>query len=190
MDEEIAKKLLDELGKHRSIVRPNNQLFLDILLSTDVSESSRFHEALPDRQQRVEENGFYYSLSLRRILRNKNAQNYQPLLWKKAGGSIASALGFYSSDALSRNLRANKDLVKMMMECQEPFSLLGKFQTYDDENPEGILFAATRPILIIPDSKDMQQIYDWEEKNTTYEKEVGFLLRHSKRIGREEYLAH
>ena len=109
MDEEIAQKLLDELGKHRSIVRPNNQLFLDILLSTDVSESSRFHEALPDRSQFVEENGFYYSLSLRRILRNKNAQNYQPLLWKKADGSIASALGFYSSDALSRNLRSNKD---------------------------------------------------------------------------------
>ena len=128
MDKNIAEGLVNELGRHSGIVTPERELFLDVLVSTDVPESSRFYEVVPDNQQLVQETGRYHYLSLRRVLRNGNARDYQLSQWKKAYEAVASVFGAYSSDVLSRNLRANRDLVEMMAECRETFSLLGKFQ--------------------------------------------------------------
>ena len=77
MDKEVVKNLVSELKRHSEIVIPDDQLFSKMLISTDVSESSRFYEELPDKRQLVEETGRYHYLSLRRILRNKNAKNYK-----------------------------------------------------------------------------------------------------------------
>jgi hypothetical protein len=189
MDRKVAETLVSELGRQVRIVTPDNELFLDVLVSADVPESSRFYEVLPDKQQLVQEIGRYHYLSLRRVLRNGNARDYQISQWKKAYEAIASAFGAYSSDALSRNLRADGTLVDMMARCEEPFSLLGKFQLYDFDNPDETLFIVTRPVLVIPGAKDMNPIHDWEEANTTYEKEVGLLFRHPKRIKPQEYLS-
>lgn len=190
MDIKIAESLLSELGRHSGIVTPDRRLFLDILVSTDVPESSRFYEGLPDKQQLVQETGRYHFLSLRRVLRNRNARSYQLSQWKKAYESITSVFGAYSSDALSRNLRTNRDLVEMMAECREPFSLLGKFQTYDFDNPDETLYMVTQPVLVIPGAKDTKSICDWETANTIYEKEVGLFLRHPKRISPQKYFSH
>ncbi len=187
MDRKVAEKLVSELGRHGGLVTPDNELFLDVLVSIDVSQSSRFYERLSDKKQLVEETGRYHYLSLRRVLRNRNARDYQLSQWKKAYEAIISAFGAYSSDVLSRNLRADATLVEMMARCEEPFSLLGKFQTYDFDNPDETLFIVTRPVLVIPGEKDMKSIHDWEEANTTYEKEVGFFFRHPKRIKLQEY---
>ncbi len=189
MDRKIAETLVSELGIHGSLVTPDSELFLNELVSVDVPESSRFYEVLPGKQQLVEENGRYHSLSLRRVLRNRNAKDYQLSQWKKAYEAIASVFGAYSSDALSRNLRADGTLVEMMAGCDEPFSLLGKFQSYDFDNPDATLFIVTRPVLVIPGAKDMKPIHDWEKANTTYEKEVGLLFRYPKRIKPQEYLS-
>ncbi len=189
MDRKIAETLVSELGRHEGLVTPDKGLFLDVLISADVPESSRFYEVLPDKQQLVDETGRYHYLSLRRVLRNRNARHYQLSQWKKTYEAIVSAFGAYSSDALSRNLRADKTLVEMMARCEEPFSLLGKFQTYDFDNPDETLFILTRPVLVIPGAKDTKPIYDWEKANTRYEKEVGVFLRHPKRIKPQEYLS-
>lgn len=189
MDNVIAEKLLDALKRRPEIVTPDSKLFLEMLVSTNVPESSRFYEVLPDREQVVQETNRYHRLSLRRVLRNKNARAYQLGAWKRVVQEAISILGIYSSDALTRNLRANKELVGIMGECEAPFSLLGKFQTYDFDNPDETLFIITRPVLIIPGAKDTVKIHDWESVNTTYEKEVGLLLRHAKRIRPQEYLS-
>ncbi len=189
MEREIAERLVNELGNHSRIISPDKKLFLDVLVSTDIQESSRFHEVLQDKQQLAEESDSYYSLSLRRILRNSNAKRYKLSQWKKAYESFISTFSFYSSDSLSRNLRADKGIIEMMAECKEPFSLLGKFKTYDFDNSEETLFVVTRPVLVIPGVRDTNRIYGWEEANTIYEKEVG-IFRNLKKIKPHEYFSY
>ncbi len=172
MDRQFAERLVRELAKHGAIVVPNNKLFLDELISTDIPESSRFYEALPNKPYRVEEDGRMHYLSLRRVLRNRNAMDYKLSELKKAYESIGALVGAYSSDALTRNLRANLALLEMMSNCEEPFSLLGKFKTYDFENSKQSVFVVSRPVLIIPGAKDAEPILSWEEANTSYKKEV------------------
>ena len=79
-----------------------------------------------------------------------------------------------------------------MARCDEPFSLLGKFQSYDFDNPDNTSFIVTRPVLVIPGVKDMKPIHDWEEANTTYEKEIRLMgiLPTQKRIKPQEYFSH
>jgi len=192
MNKKFAETLMKDLGRHGNIVTPDNELFLNELVSVDVPESSKFYETLPGKKQLVEEVGCYHSFSLRRVLRNRNAKNYRSSQWKETYGAIASIFSFYSSDTLSRNLRANEKLIEMMARCNDPFSLLGKFQSYDFDNPEKTLFIITRPVLVIPGTKDIKLIHDWEEANTTYEKEsrsMGFLPT-QKRVRPQEYFSH
>lgn len=190
MDEGVAETLVGELVRHSGIITLDKNLFLDLLVSTDVQESSRFYEALPDQQQPVQETNRCHYLSLRRILRNGNARNYQISRWKKAYEAFASVLGVYSSDALSRSLRANKDLIEMIAGCDCPFSLLGKLQTYDFDNSDQTLFIITRPILIIPNASNIKPIINWEKANTTYEKEASlFFFKRQRRIRSQEYFS-
>ncbi len=188
MEREIAERLVDELGKHSGIISPDKKLFLDVLISADIPESSRFYETLQNKQQFVDGTDQCHYLSLRKVLRNNNAKDCLLSQWKKAYESFISTFSFYSSKSLSRNLRADKGIMEMITECKEPFSLLGKFKTYDYNNHEEELFIITKPILIIPGVKDMKQIYNWEEANAVYEKEVG-IFRNLKRIKSEEYFS-
>jgi hypothetical protein len=172
MEIKTAETLVDELERHENLITIDKGLFLNELVSVDVPQSSRFYEVTPGKRQLVEGTGSYHNLSLRRVLRNENARNYQLSQWKKAYETVLSAFGAYSSDALSRNLRADRTLVDMMANCKEPFSLLGKLESYDFDNPDDCLFIVTRPVLVVPGAKDRNPIYEWEEANTTYEKEV------------------
>ncbi len=188
MDEEVAESLISEFERHSGIIRPDRDFFLNILLSADVPGSSRFYEVLPGNGQLLEEFSCHHYLSLRRVLKNKNAKNYSLSKWKSIYGTIASELGIFSSDALSRKIRTNKDLMNIMAKCEHPFSLLGKLQTWHYQNARGESFSTTKPILVIPKSENISKILDWEEKNTTYRKEIGsFFLRYQKRIKPEEY---
>jgi len=83
MDKKIAETLVNEFERKVRIVRPDKKLFFDVLVSADVPESSRFYEFLPDEKQYVQEAGRYHHLSLRRVLRNANAKDYQLSQWKK-----------------------------------------------------------------------------------------------------------
>ena len=189
MNKQIATDLVDEFCKHPDIITPDQELFLEILVSVDIPNSSKFSEEIPNKQQTVSEDTCYHYVLLRKVLRNENVRDYQLSLWKKAIESAASALGVYSSDILSRGLRANKELVEIMAECGQPFSLLGKMQTYDYGNPEQNLYIITRPILVIPGVKDMKPVLQWEADNTKYEKEVGLVFRHPKKITPRKYFA-
>jgi hypothetical protein len=122
-------------------------------------------------------------------LRNYNAKNAQLSGGKKALNSVIAALGIYSSDALTREILSDSELVALMDASTLPFSLLWKFETYDSSNPNKILYRKTQPILIIPGVADWRPIARWEQENTTYEKEKGFFLKTFKRIDKTEYLA-
>jgi len=192
MKEKLAKSLIDELEMHPGIIPPNKNLFMQLLNSIEIKESSQFDKKLPNNKQDLDEpmKEEYHHLFLRRILRNANAGelNLSPI--KKIYEKIITEITSYSSDRLRRNIRTNSALVKMMVKNSHPFSLLGKFQTYSRNNPEKILYRKTQPILIIPKitKEDREKICLWESEHTTYEKEKG-ILHGLKAISRQEYLS-
>ena len=188
MDHRLAENLLDELAKHPEIVRVDRDLFLGVLKVAEIPESSRFHEDLPDKQQLAEGLDRYAYFSLRRVLRNRNAENYRLSAWKNTFEAVMSAFGAYSSDVLTRKIRADGEIVDMMARNEHPFSLLAKCKTYDFGNSEGRLFVVTRPVLVIPGVKDIDRILAWEEDNTAYEEEVRNFFPTNRRIRREDYI--
>ena len=188
MEVKEAEALIFSLEKHPGIVKVNREIFLPVLLDAKLSESSSFHEDLPDTQQLAEGLDRYAYFSLRRVLRNRNAENYRLSAWKNTFEAVMSAFGAYSSDVLTRKIRADGEIVDMMARNEHPFSLLAKCKTYDFGNSEGRLFVVTRPVLVIPGVKDIDRILAWEEDNTAYEEEVRNFFPTNRRIRREDYI--
>ncbi len=191
MDRQSAETLIGELAKHEATaydrISVDRGMFINLLASTDIHNSSEFYHALPNSPQVVQEMGRYYHLSLRGVLENRNSQNHQLSCLGNALEATASFFRIYHSDALVRDLRTNRDLMKMIMECEYPYSLVGEFQTWDYYNPEETLFIKTEPLLIILQVTDQEKIREWERTNITREKEVGFFFRHRRKIKPEEY---
>ncbi len=192
MDRKIAETLVVELGSHGSLIVPDKELFLNELVSTDVPESPEFYQKLPGKQQQVVESDRYHYLSLRKVIRNRNARAYQLSGLRKLYETIASAVGVSSTDPLDRNLRADSTLIEIMASCSEPFSLLGEFQSHDYDYAGETLRMRTRPVLVIPGVKYMKHIYSWEEANSTFEKEYKLLgiLPWQKKINPQEYYSN
>ncbi len=181
----MAEILFKELEKHPYTIQPSKEDFINKLVSVDVPESSRFYEKLPSLLFDKSQSGCDYILLLRRILRNKNAKQHQLKGLKKIGGNIIDLLGGYSSDDLTRRLRTNETIVSMMNKCEYDFSLLGKMLTYDGTDPRYEKVEITRPILLVPNAKDVDIILDWEEANRKIKAKVGIF--HWKKIKPEEY---
>ena len=189
MDPAVAEILFGAFEKRAGIQAPDKNAFLEMLVEAQVPDSSRFSEELPDKPQIITEADLYHCISLRRLLRNRNAKDYKLSGVKKAWETVAAGLGIYSSDVLTRKIRADPELVELMSISDSEFSLLGKIETFDYANPKEILYKKTRPILVIPDLPKAAAVMQWEEANTTYEKEVGLMFRRFKTIGKTEYLA-
>ena len=81
MERKDAELLINELAKHPRVIPFDKGIFIDELFLTEVKDSSRFYEGLPYREQSSRESmDCYYVLSLRRVLRNRNAgDNYHSL---------------------------------------------------------------------------------------------------------------
>ena len=187
MEELLAEQLVAELSRHPGIIPPDKPMFLTMLVSANIPASSRFYEELPDTSQLREYTQKYHYLSLRRVLRNRNAKECQLNTWKKTYEMLASTLGLYSSDVLSRNVRTDKMLIDMMAAAKHPFSVLGKLETYDYDNPTETLLRMTRPVLVIPEAENIGAIVQWEIAQTTYEVEVGLFLRCFKQVSQRRY---
>ncbi len=188
MDENVAQVLIDRLSHHQGMMPIDMKKFMSALVTTDVPDSSRFYEELPNDRElcdRSEEDRRYNYFSLRRILRNRTAQNYKLSASKRAFEASLAALGAYSSDSLSRSIRADTQLVELMTNCLYPFSLLGKLESFDYGNRDERLFRVTRPILIIPGLQNDTPVYNWENANAQYHKAslLGFV-----RTRRKAYL--
>ena len=187
MDTKTAGQLIDSLSKHCRIFEPDKEIFLSMLLSQPVPDSSCFYEKLPDNTQViVDGDSKYHYFSLRRIIRNMNARAFMPSLFKEVLDGVVEKLGIYSSHSLTHSLLKDYDVVRLLDTSEYPFSILGKFETYDYGNPEEILYIAKRPILIIPGAERLEEVLKWEDKNTKYYKQSLF---NNKRISKQEYLS-
>ena len=189
MDEEIAKLLFKGLEAHADLFEFDGKQFLNELVLLKIHESLKFSKVLSGKKQSLFGIEGYYEFSLRKVLRNKNAKDYQLSEWEKVYESIVNSLGAYSSGVLSKNLRSNETLVDLMAQCKEPYSLLGKLQFSDMDYFEDILFRITSPVLIIPGVKDDIFIYNWEKANTIYEKKIGS-FGIFKKVKAEEYFSY
>lgn len=196
---EIAEQLVETLKNHSGIIPgiiPVNEMkFIGLLTSITIdSTSKKFYIEIPNDkyqppyQQPGESTKRYHLLSIRRVLINKNAV-YNVSLIKKIWGNLISKIR-WSSNVFSRSLRLNPKIVEFLTENKSQFSLLVKFQTYDYNNKDEVLFVRSQPILALPNAKEdeIKTIEEWEKKNTFYEKSTPF-LGYQKRISFEKYSA-
>ncbi|MBI4162476.1 MAG: hypothetical protein HY513_02240 [Candidatus Aenigmarchaeota archaeon] len=180
MDEYVADALLDKLSGHQGLMPLDRAKFQHLLIAANVPDSSRFYDDLSGHSQafpaiqQIEDDRRYGRFSLRRILRNRNVRDYRLSTPKRALETVLAAFGTYSSDSLSRSIRANKHVVELMAICPYPFSLLGKLETFDYGNTDERLFRVIRPILVIPGTQDDAPVYRWEDVSTKYH-EAGWL---------------
>ncbi|MEK6842782.1 MAG: hypothetical protein AABX84_03115, partial [Nanoarchaeota archaeon] len=150
MDKSIVETLINELSRHAPFSSIEKGMFLDVLLNLDVPESSKFYQDIPENEQLLNDGGRYHYLSLRRVLRNRNAANYQLSRTKKLWEMGMSMLKVYNSNVLTRRARIDGNIVDLMTRCIFPFSLLGKFDTYEPNEPDKPLLHIRRPVLVIP----------------------------------------
>lgn len=171
MDRKVVERLIAELEIHpplTPIVLSNKSYLLDLLISTDMPVSRRFYEEVAPNQVSIQDDATsqYHSFSIRRVLRNNQARGYRLSGLKRLYEGALGAFGIHDSDVLTRRLRGDRDLVRMMTEAAQhgqPHSLLAKFETFDELSRK----VATRPLVIIPDASP-ERISSWETANTTY----------------------
>ena len=97
MDRNVAEKLVLELKKHPRVSSIAKE-FVGALMSVGVKDSLRFYEEIPSNQELLDDGGKYHCLSLRRVLRNKNAFLKEVSELKLVGRYLAEKLHIYSSD--------------------------------------------------------------------------------------------
>lgn len=171
MDRNVAEKLAADLERHTPLtpnLLPNKNYFLDLLISTDMSVSRRFYEEVAPNQVFIPDNATsqHHSLSIRRVLRNNQARDYQLSRLKGLYEAASAALGIRDSDILTRRLRMDGSLARLMAEAAlhgQPYSLLAKLETFDELSRKMV----TRPLVIIPDSAP-ERVSSWENANTVY----------------------
>lgn len=166
MEQNLAEMIIGELGKHhllKSQFPEYRQYFIDVLVSTEVPQSKRFYEEIKPNEITIRgsDENQRHKLSLGRILRNELAEDYE-LSWIKAQyEALISSLGAFDYEVLARNIRMNKDLVKMMQQSKHDYSLLGRIDAHEDFSGE----VSVMPILIIPNAMDLSKISVWESGN-------------------------
>ena len=161
-------------------------------------DSSRFYEIIINDRQTINEefDDRYHYFYTSRVLRNKNASDYELSTGKKLIMDLPGMVGLKvrSSTHASRRLRLNPEIVSVLTNAYEnghDFSLLGRLDTYDISRPEAI-YKKRRPFLIVPGEVNNPVILDWEDADTKYEREPcrTFLFGgKSKPISKEDYLA-
>ena len=187
-----AEHLIARLQDRVPIQIPHPDTLVDLLVHTDIPDSSRFCRVIPENWQTVTETNDqkcyykYYQISIRRVLRNKNAELYSPSWVREFQEGLMDIFGIRSSDHITRKLREDASLVKSMRLAPHPYSLLAVMATYDFDNPDNQLFKVVRPVLVIPEfSSDL--VESWEIAHTNYFLEKG-LLRRLVAIPKEQYL--
>ncbi len=167
MERKSAEFLYSEFLKHPYIFSPTTR-FVDALESVEISESSRFYEEIPNVQQVCMDCSSEYTLSLRRIIRNKNAVLSKVSGLKSVWRDVVSKIGMYDSDVILRDLREDNEIIEIMsssLKGEYEFSLFGKLDSLDSVSEK----YSSRPVLVIPGmmfGENLKKIVSWEEANT------------------------
>lgn len=160
MDHQHARALVLGLKERPAMIPVDTDYFTKILENVRMPESSRFYETVGSNKQRHEDGEDFYVLSIRRVLRNRNAKNYTYTPWKQLMDTFLERIGSYSSDRLTRLLRTDEELELRLEQAPSPWSLLGKLVTYYGSGE-----TVSRPILYIPGA-NLDWVLAWEAEHT------------------------
>lgn len=171
MEQNIVQTLMNSIREHKTItpglLQDEHLAKLEqALMYTVVPESRRFYEELksPEIVRPDTANSLTYTFSLRRVLRNGQAELYAPSLPKRLWGVLTSKVGIYDSNTLTRSLRSDEDIVRMMRESGETHSLLGRLDILNEISGS----VQWRPLLMIPHAQEITKVLSWEEANTQH----------------------
>ncbi|MBD3247276.1 hypothetical protein GF378_01500 [Candidatus Pacearchaeota archaeon] len=193
MEEKYAQELVECLKKRSGLVSFDESQVLDSVKKTIIKPSSRFYEMIVSDMQTIYENDRYHYLFTSKILRNKNAQNYELSSSKRLAMDLAEKIGIHSSTHASRRLRLETGIpaiLKLAHNKGHPYSLLGRLDTYDVSQPDAV-YKRRKPFLITPGENKNPVILSWEDIETNYEVEKPHwffpLMRKSKKISEKKY---
>jgi hypothetical protein len=192
MEKIAAEMLTSNLIRHPYITVEDPDRIFNFLISAEAPKAKKFYQELPENVFITPGSGEDYFLSLGTILRNRNAKPNETNRWKYFYENLINNLRIKNIEVLVRKIEQDKGIIAIMRKCGLDFSLLGCFKTYQHSTESKPERTNIRPILIIPGisgNKDKDNIFEWEQANTDYEKISG-ILRFPKRISKEEYLSY
>ena len=173
MQKEQAEILVDGIKNRSGGIHFEEEKKVELVkLITNFSieeETDKFHIRLPDSsgyEIPLEEGGVHYTLSLRRILVNRNAKIYRPNILKGAQEFIVENFRDYfkgyNSDVIARKMRENPSLVEAMQSAIQfnsvDHSLLGKLVSVDYKVKE------IRPFVVIVGA-DINEVLKFENEH-------------------------
>ena len=169
MQRQYAEKLVDGISGRSGgiyISEQDRDRLVTVLSGVQIPDTRRFHISVPNTPEysvSVDESEILYTLSIRRILINENAELIKPGCVKSAWASVVDKFGAYDSDVITRKLREDPALVEAMKSSDSPYSLLLKGRYVDYSNhphnkEEG-------PFLVIPGA-DIGVVMRFEKAHT------------------------
>ncbi len=169
MQRQYAEKLVDGISGRSGAIHFSEQdrgRLVSVLSDIQIRDTRRFHISVPNTPEysiSVDEPEIFYTLSIRRILINENAEVIKPGRVKRAWASIVDKFGAYDSDVITGRLREDPALVEAMKSSDLPYSLLLKFREVDySEHPHN---KEEGPFLVIPDA-DIEAVMRFEKAHT------------------------
>ena len=192
MDINLAELLVRELEKHpplSPILLQDRNYIIDLLASTDVlGSSTRFYEIIRGKEIKFRDKAHQqtYVVALTRILRNNLAaeyleRGYEPSTMNIAWEKIAPYFWIYDSNIFTRKLMESPEMLKIMSDSGQPFSLLGRLKILDWLSNK----MSEMPILVVHGA-DLDKVRDWEIKSSEYgRRKFGLTTK----IGEEEYFS-
>jgi hypothetical protein len=158
-----------------NITKPEQRLFTDLLVATEVHQSTKFYADIQGSQEVAIRLGVtptqYSDLSLRRVLRLYNIEpEYKMNFIKRAWGDFLSTQEAFSSNALTRSLRADIEASKELLASPWPFAVLAKLKSYSTEHSQSPRAISSKPLIVIPGIEQMGAVLRWEDRNTVQHK--------------------
>ena len=167
MDIRLAERLVDELEHHPPLtpeIIENRTALVSLLQASSIRKVGYYKGTIKLIKTRIEDfaNAQSYELSPRRLLRNSSISYIEPATIDRFFEILYDIFGVHNSDIWVERLRSDESLLKLMHASSHPYSLLAKFTSYDYLKDDMVV----RPLLVIPEVKDKDAVYRWEDANT------------------------
>ena len=167
MDIRLAERLVDELENHPPLtpgIIENRTALVSLLQASSIRKVGYYKGTIKINKTRIEDsaNAQSYELSPRRLLRNSSISYIEPTTIDRFFEILYDIPGVHNSNIWVERLRSDESLLKLMHASSHPYSLLAKFTSYDHLKDDVVV----RPLLVIPEVKDKDAVYRWEDANT------------------------
>jgi len=188
IDRAFIRRMARALEEHVGMqipTRPMSEL-LDELDNTPSLLQEQFNRKIDMKSEiTLQERGSssYSILRVRRIINNSVKSHGELTITEKLKDFLSFRINESSTQPYVENLRVENGILRLMEMSKEPYSLLGRMTTYEDNSKED-LYVTTKPVLVIPNNPLPQAVNEWEDSLILREIEhFGF----RRRVSEEKY---